>query len=113
MKMTFKGWKREMIVHEHAVAPVTQHGTRYSADKEGEPLEWNTETQALGKVEGLALNGAFLVEFDFEVAELRDWLMKFAVAQPEVALRLLGAAQAEAMIALANATKEQSLAQAI
>jgi hypothetical protein len=56
----------------------------------------------------LALNGSFLVRFDFEQKELRNWLREFVKAKPEAGIRLLAEMQGEAILALAKQTEERA-----
>lgn len=100
MKLVFKGWKREVTPHSHPVAPVKNANSKYFPGNTGQPLTWDGPFRALGKVNKLALSGAFLVEFTFEEQELRNWLQEYVKANPEAAIRLLAHAQAEAVIAL-------------
>jgi hypothetical protein len=104
MNVHFRGWKREVKPHIHPVTPVKKllSGSYRTEGDESQPLNWRTPLQALGKVEDLALTGAFLVEFNFTEEELKNWLKKYVEAEPEAALRLLMKMQAEATIALAN-----------
>jgi hypothetical protein len=104
MKVVFRGWGREIHAHKHAVKQVT-HSSKGFSEKKG-PLVWNSGLKAYGKFEGLALSGAFLAEFEFDQAELKDWLMKFAESNPAEALRIIAEAQAEALISLSTQNQE-------
>lgn len=102
MKITFRGWGREVFPHEVEVTPVKKaNGTFYPADR-GKSLRWDGALTAYGKVDGLALSGAFLAEFTFTEAELKDWLRSYLAEQPESALELIGSVQAEAIRRLAR-----------
>lgn len=107
MKMYFRGWAREVMGHRHDVVPVTHDETGYTPGKTESPLSWTTWQQAFGKVDDLALNGSFLVEFNFEQEELRNWLQQFVISKPDAAIRLLAEMQAEAILALAKKTEER------
>jgi len=87
--------------HEHSVRPVRHDAKGYEALKPG-PIMWHNSFEAYGKVEKVALSGSFLMEFRFEATELENWLMAHVKENPSDALRLIGKAQAEAMIALAQ-----------
>ena len=108
MKMLFKGWKREVMDHNHDVIPVTSTNKMFHPGEIDEPLTWTTALQALGKVNDLALNGSFLVRFTFEQEELRNWLRQFVHSKPEAAVRLLAEMQGEAILALAKQTEERA-----
>ncbi|RWU21329.1 hypothetical protein DM813_19280 [Pseudomonas alkylphenolica] len=102
MKLQFRGWNREVTVHQHDVAKVVRKGGLYHEQKG--VVEWHGPMSASGKVEKLSLNGAFLVDFTFEEEELRNWLKALVEADPAAALRLSSEAQAAAIIALSTAT---------
>ena len=101
MRMTFRGWQREVVPHEHAIIPVALHDDTFTAL--GKPhLQWEDTHTAYGKMEEARLSGSFLVKFEFEEAELVSWLRKYAEAQPARALGLVADIQAKALIALAE-----------
>lgn len=77
MKLTFRGWQREVTAHNHSVIAVEFIKRRYSSKAAGQPLTWNGPLSAFGKVTGLGLSGSFLVEFKFEAPELRNWLEQY------------------------------------
>lgn len=98
MKLTFRGWKREVTVHKRDVTPVEMwSGLRYRSDVKGGPLQWNTSTRAYGRVDDLGLTGSFLVEFSFDHLELKNWIEKFVEESPEEAARLLAEMQVKAV----------------
>lgn len=101
MKIKLRGWEREVVQHEHSVKPVRHGSDGYQALKAG-PLLWHDANSAYGKVDKLSLTGAFLVKFEFEDAELENWLIAHAKKNPADALRLVAKAQAEAIIALSE-----------
>ncbi|MCC5849664.1 MAG: hypothetical protein JJU29_16395 [Verrucomicrobia bacterium] len=96
MKITFRGWKREVTRHEHAVAPVT-YNKRYSAGGYDQPLKWYSANRAYGKVQKLSLGGDFLIEIDFTSIELVHWLDAYIKEHPKEALRLLTKKQSVAI----------------
>lgn len=106
MKLEFLGWTRAVHLHKHAVRPVARATRGYRA-KPG-PITWEKGLEAVGKVEGLSLGGDFLVRFSFEEEDMKSWLLSYAAAQPQAALRLMGIAQAEAMIALSGGNRENT-----
>jgi len=75
---------------------------RYPLGKSGGSLRWNSSLSASGRVKGLGLSGNFLVEFQFEVGELKNWLALYVAEFPEDAIRVLAEMQAEAFILLAK-----------
>ena len=101
MKLSFNGWGREVTVHNHVVTPVLDKNNRYVTGT-GTALTWTTARTAYGKVQKLALSGSFLVTFQFEDAELKNWLKQYVAENPEEAIRLFGEMEAEAVIALAK-----------
>jgi hypothetical protein len=109
MKLQFRGWKREITVHDHSVSPVTYSVAKdlYTAGEPDDPLMWASSSQAFGYVKDLALNGAFLVEFTFDQEELRNWLRQFVNSKPEAAIKILSEMQGEALIALMRKTEER------
>ena len=100
MKMTFRGWRREVKPHTHSVTPVQFTGTRYVPQGAGQPLAWDGPFHALRRVTNLGLGGSFLVDFDFNEEELENWLTEYVKANPAKALRILASTQAEAIIAI-------------
>lgn len=106
MKLTFRGWNRQVYSHGHKVSPIKSGSKRrYPLGEPGEPLQWVDAKLARGRVDNLGLTGDFLVDFEFEEEELKNWLLAYAREQPGAAIRLLGEAQAEAIIALATTGK--------
>jgi nitrogen regulatory protein PII-like uncharacterized protein len=107
VKMMFEAWGRMVMRHYHKVRPVKWVNNKYTPSEPDEPLVWVDSLKALGKVNDLGLTGDFLVEFKFELEELKNWLKEYVKAEPEAAIRLLAEMQAEAMIALARKPQEQ------
>lgn len=103
MRLLFRGWRRELTTHVHPVTAVEHRNGKFSPKGEGEPLIWDDSLSAYGKVDGLALSGSFLIEFEFDEGELGNWLIKYSKKRPEAALRLIALAQAEATISLSKA----------
>ena len=102
MKMTFHGLSRTVYSHSHEVAP-----GRWGRGKKGEPLQWSSSTVAHGRMYGLGLGGNFRVQFEFESAELRNWLTAFVRERPAEALKLLLEMQAGAIVALSESKDEE------
>lgn len=105
MKIKFLGWQREVYPHDVDVVPVTMRDGKYHPVESGKSLRWSDGMTAFGKVEGLALSGAFLAEFQFTEAELKDWLRRYLSAKPEKALALISAVQSEVILRLAKNSK--------
>ena len=99
MKLTFRGWSREVNVHTHPVTPVSQNKKAYVTEAMG-PVKWDDASTVLGRIDDVKLTGSFLVEVSMEQAELTSWLKAFAKEHPESALKLIAEAQAEALLAL-------------
>ena len=53
-----------------------------------------------GRINGLGLNGDFLIELELKPEELRNWLTMYVQEQPEDAFKLLSELKAEALIQL-------------
>lgn len=99
MKLEFRGWKRQVTSHSHTVVPVIKAGTAYRPTPAG-PLAFSSSRKAFGKVTGVGLTGDFLVELQFDDAELRSWLERYVAEQPELALPLLAEMHAKAILSL-------------
>ena len=99
MKLTMRGWGREVTQHHHLVKPVTNESKGFRPQSQG-PIFWHDALTAYGKIEKASLSGAFLVEMKFEEIELENWLTQFSKLKPAEALRMMAKAQAEAIIAL-------------
>jgi hypothetical protein len=93
MKLTFRGWRREVYPHVHKVIALPSSYPQ----KPGRPLKWTTPTQARGRINGLALTGDFQVDFEFTEAELKNWLMTYLEEEPEKAFALISKAQVAAV----------------
>jgi hypothetical protein len=91
MKITFRGLSREIFPHQRETN-----------------LKWRTATEASGTLKNLGLNGNFRVNFQFQIEELEQWLAKYLEADPAGALRLASRVQAEAICALASASKSKT-----
>ncbi len=103
MKITFKGWKREVIEHVHEVIPVDRTSTGgYRSNDKKDSLEWTSPTHATGRLNDLGLSGDFLVDFEFNKQELTSWLKQLVQNESVYAIKLLSKLQAEA----ANNIKE-------
>ncbi len=112
MKITFRGWGREVYPHNHTAAPVKLRNGRYCNGKSGEPIKWKSATHALAKLTRLSLSGSFLLDMQFEPVELRSWLKQYVKEEPEDAARLLGEMQGEVMVALARKAKGDAVTEA-
>ena len=112
MKIKFRGWGREVYAHDHAAAPVSMRNGRYSSGKSGDPIEWESGTRGLAKLTRLGLTGNFLLDMEFEPAELRSWLTHYVKQEPEAAAHLLGEMQGMVMVALAHKAKADAVTEA-
>ena len=106
MKVTFRGWRREVYPHEVQVTPVAVNGGSYRILEGRKSLAWSDGMTAVGKVSDLALSGAFLAEFEFTQSELRSWLTSYLISNPEDALRVIAAAQGDAIRHLSKHAKK-------
>lgn len=107
MKLTFRGWQRETRPHNHPVTPVRTTTGSFKTDSSSPGLIWTDPASAYGKVNGLALSGAFLVHFQPEQSDMEGWLAAFVKSKPEEAVRLLAKMKAEALIQLAKPKDEK------
>lgn len=99
MKLTFRGRNRHVVTHEHPIRPVIWKGTEFWTQPAA-PIEWVKPMKAYGQIDDVALNGTFLVDFEFEEKELRSWLVQYVRHNPEDAVRLLSEMQGEVILAL-------------
>jgi hypothetical protein len=110
MKITFHGWGRQVYPHEVKVIPCKQNEgfdpVWCSPVKNGKSLRWSDGMTAFGKLNGLALSGAFLAEFQFTEAELKNWLRSYLSVEPERALELIRTVQAEAIRRMAKNSRQ-------
>ena len=85
MKFIFRGWRREVVQHEHSAFPVEMNmlDGQLSSGEKGTPIKWHSETQARARINGLALSGDFLVEIKFETEELQNWIRQCIHSNPE------------------------------
>jgi hypothetical protein len=103
MKLLFTGWKRQVKPHHHSVTPVRQTASgNYAPSDKGQPITWTSPYQALGQVSKLALSGTFLVEFTFDMKDLRGWAEQLVQTDPIEAVRLFAELQAKALTVLAT-----------
>ena len=72
-------------------------------------MEWGKNGYSSGRINGLHLNGNYVVRFKFESSELRNWLKRYIEDDPRKAMRLLAEMQAEATISLAQKAKRDVL----
>ncbi len=101
MKLTFRGQSRVVYVHEHPVTPGS-----YGRGRSGAPIEWSSATMARGRVKGLGLSGDFRIEFQFDEAELRNWLEKYIEEYPANGLKLVSEMQTKAIIRLSESGED-------
>jgi len=95
MQLTFRGWERHVLTHEHPVSPVQRNGCNYEVAKPKGPIQWNDPTTAYGLVSDLRLSGRFLLDLQFDEEELNNWLRVYVRAEPLKALKLLAELQLE------------------
>lgn len=106
MRLTFRGWKREVMVHRHDVVPVKRESQiSYTPLTNRKSMSWTEGTTAYGKVQNLALSGDFLIEFTFSEAELRNWLTRLFEVDPERANAIVNEVQAKAIRRLSRQTR--------
>jgi hypothetical protein len=97
MKLTFRGWRREVWPHTHDVIPVRKEDGGYQPIERRRSIHWTDPMTAYGRLEGLGLSGNFLVKFQFTEAELRSWLTSYFMADPQAAQRLVASVQVDAI----------------
>lgn len=108
MKVLFRGWRREVKPHSRKVIPVSCSGEKYRAGADDAPIKWHSATTAYGRLDDLGLSGRFLIEMEFELTELRNWIARLVDEQPETALKLLTEMQGKAVKAVLENAFEQS-----
>ena len=54
----------------------------------GQPIEWGPNGCA-GEISEVHLNGGYSVLFEFESAELKNWIQRYIKDNPKEAMRLL------------------------
>lgn len=101
MNITFVGWRGDILRHEHRVTPL------YSAsfDAPGgasEAVTWSRRLTASGKIDGVSLNGDYLMTIHLEPQELRNSIQAYIQSDPEAAAHLLAQMGAEAQEAVAG-----------
>lgn len=96
MKLKFRGWRREVRVHRLDVIHVEEKRGRWYADKKKGHINFPEPFRALGKVEGLALSGDFLLDVEFNADDLLAWLNAFVSHDPKQACKVLAEMQLKA-----------------
>ena len=105
MRVTFDGWQRVVVVHDHDVVPVKSDADgRWMPMSNRRSILWSDDMTAFGELENLQLNGNFLVRFEFTEAELRNWLTRYFESDPERAFDLVADVQAKTIKNLTNNT---------
>jgi len=92
--------------HTHAVNPVRSSGRSFYSIEDESHLTWTKALQAYGRIEGAALSGTFLVDFQFTEQELKNWLTKYIEEQPHEAFKLIAEAQTDALAKLGGFKSE-------
>jgi hypothetical protein len=99
MKMKFRGWSREVHVHDHEIKPVRKTGSGYEVNKIPDVKINNDEIVVLGRVAGLALTGDFLVELYLSSQDLSLLIQEKIAAEPIASLAFISDLQARALTA--------------
>lgn len=109
MKITFRGWGREVYTHEKEAVPVYKDGPsgRFTAGKTGEPVKWDSDTTVYFKLRALGLTGDFLVQVEANESELRSWFKKYVKSHPEDALRFISEMQSEAIVEMIRLSRHE------
>lgn len=93
MKIQFTGWDRRVLVHQHNVIPVLPGEGYVNVYEDLPDVRWAEPNVFYGKVNGLALNGCFMMKCSFSDEELLGWLSTYAKSNPKKALKLIAKAQ--------------------
>ena len=96
--------------HKPEFTPLVGYDSRGSGHlgRPGQPIEWGPNG-AGGEISKVRLNGKYSVFFEFEYAELKNWIQRYIEDDPREAMRLLAEMQAEATISLAQKAKRDVL----
>ena len=108
MKMTFRGWSREVYSHKHDVAPVVMLGSNYVTGKVPDILVKDGEVSFQGKVTGLGLKGDFLVKFTLSDDDLNELVQKKVLQNPIESLAYVADLQAQVLKAALHAKLQPS-----
>jgi len=100
MRLVFRGQRRQVYVHRHPIKPGRYGGS------EDDTLKWVSSTEAVGRIQNVTLTGDFVVTFQFDKSELRNWLQVYVEENPTEGLRLLSELHTEAIIRVAGAEYE-------
>ena len=104
INLRFRGWLREVNRHSHRVRAVEQSSRGgFSFVEKDRPLTWEPNEDGLrgyGRLNGLSLNGNFLVRFDMNKAEIRSVLKSYIKSDPVAALKLCSEVQIEVIKSL-------------
>lgn len=107
MNIQFTGWDRRVLVHQHTVIPVLPGEGYVNVYEDLKDVRWAEPNVFYGKVNGLTLNGCFMLKCEFSDDELLGWLSAYARHNPKKALKIIGKAQALAIEAR-DAKKKKS-----
>ena len=109
MRITFRGWGREVYPHGHDVTPVKKDfNGRFTPIERRKSVVFSDGMTAFGKFHDLELTGNFLAVFEFTEAELRSWLMSYFEKSPELAQKLISKVLADVAEAQVKDQKRSS-----
>lgn len=100
MKLTFRRWDTSENEETFPAQAISNYGETLNI--QSGPIEWCGPNSAIGKIDGVTIDGSYLIRFDFEKAELRSWLKKFIIEDPEYSVQLLAEAHAALLISAEN-----------
>lgn len=103
MNITFVGWRGDILRHEHRVTPL------YSAmdvpgGSSAEAVTWSRRLTASGKIDGVSLNGDYLMTIHLEPQELRNSIEAYIQSDPRAAAELLAQMATAATAAATDAS---------
>ena len=112
MKITFRSSRQRDSdqLHEPEFTPLVFSKGGLERGRPGQPAEWGPGGRVLGEIGTISLGkGIYVVNLEFEAAELKNWIQRYIEDDPREAMRLLAEMQAEATISLAQKAKRDVL----
>src|SRR6478609_6209491 len=107
VNITFVGWRGDILRHEHQVTPLYSTAMDTPGGASTEAVTWSRRLTASGKIDGVSLNGDYLMTIHLEPQELRNSIQAYIQSDPAAAAHLLAQMGAEAHQALADQAPEE------
>lgn len=106
VNITFVGWRGDILRHEHRVTPLYSEAIDVPGGSSAEAITWSRRLTASGKIDGVSLNGDYLMTIHLEPQELRNSIEAYIRSDPAAAAALLAQLGAEAHRAMADGEAE-------